>query len=47
MPHPRRPERGTRPLAAEGLRRPVVVVTGVEDEELVERSIETGRQARI
>lgn len=29
-------------LAAEGLRRPVVVVTGVEDPELVERSIATG-----
>ena len=29
-------------LAAEGLRRPVVVVTGVEDEGLVERSIASG-----
>jgi len=29
-------------LAAEGLRRPVVVVTGVEDESLVERSIASG-----
>lgn len=29
-------------LAADGLRRPVVVVTGVEDPELVERSIATG-----
>jgi AmiR/NasT family two-component response regulator len=29
-------------LAAEGLRRPVVVVTGVEDESLVERSIANG-----
>jgi two-component system, response regulator PdtaR len=29
-------------LAAEGLRRPVVVVTGVEDPTLVERSIQTG-----
>ena len=29
-------------LAAEGLRRPVVVVTGVEDESLVERSIARG-----
>ena len=29
-------------LAAEGLRRPVVVITGVEDESLVERSIESG-----
>jgi response regulator NasT len=29
-------------LAAEGLRRPVVVVTGVEDDALIERSIATG-----
>ena len=29
-------------LAAEGLRRPVVVITGVDDESLVERSIESG-----
>jgi two-component system, response regulator PdtaR len=29
-------------LAAEGLRRPVVVVTGVEDESLVQRSIASG-----
>jgi two-component system, response regulator PdtaR len=29
-------------LAAEGLRRPVVVITGVEDERLVERSIASG-----
>jgi response regulator NasT len=29
-------------LASQGLRRPVVVVTGVEDPELVDRSIETG-----
>jgi two-component system, response regulator PdtaR len=29
-------------LAAEGLRRPVVVVTGIEDESLVERSIASG-----
>lgn len=29
-------------LAAEGLRRPVVVITGVEDESLVERSIGSG-----
>jgi two-component system, response regulator PdtaR len=29
-------------LAAEGLRRPVVVITGVEDEGLVERSIASG-----
>jgi two-component system, response regulator PdtaR len=29
-------------LAAEGLRRPVVVVTGVDDETLIERSIATG-----
>ena len=29
-------------LAAEGLRRPVVVITGVEDESLVERSIASG-----
>lgn len=31
-----------RALAEEGLRRPVVVVTGVEDPSLVDRSIETG-----
>jgi two-component system, response regulator PdtaR len=31
-----------RQLAAEGLRRPVVVITGVEDESLVERSIANG-----
>ncbi len=31
-----------RQLAAEGLRRPVVVITGVEDETLVERSIAGG-----
>jgi two-component system, response regulator PdtaR len=31
-----------RELAAEGLRRPVVVITGVEDESLVERSIASG-----
>ena len=36
-----------RTLAAEGLRRPVVVVTGVEDAELVERSIETGVSAYL
>lgn len=36
-----------RALASEGLRRPVVVVTGVEDEELVERSIETGVSAYL
>jgi response regulator NasT len=29
-------------LAAEGLRRPVVVITGVQDESLVERSIASG-----
>lgn len=29
-------------LAAEGRRRPVVIVTGVEDDELIERSIESG-----
>jgi response regulator NasT len=29
-------------LAAEGLRRPVVVITGVEDESLIERSIACG-----
>jgi response regulator NasT len=29
-------------LAAEGLRRPVVVVTGVEDESLIDRSIASG-----
>jgi AmiR/NasT family two-component response regulator len=31
-----------RRLAAEGLRRPVVVITGLEDESLVERSIASG-----
>lgn len=31
-----------RTLAEEGLRRPVVVVTGVEDPSLIERSIQTG-----
>jgi len=31
-----------RQLAAEGLRRPVVVITGVEDQSLVERSIASG-----
>ena len=34
-------------LAAEGLRRPVVVVTGVEDESLVERSIASGVSAYL
>jgi AmiR/NasT family two-component response regulator len=34
-------------LATEGLRRPVVVVTGVEDAELVERSIENGVSAYL
>jgi AmiR/NasT family two-component response regulator len=36
-----------RTLTAEGLRRPVVVVTGVEDAELVERSIQTGVSAYL
>jgi response regulator NasT len=36
-----------RALTAEGLRRPVVVVTGVEDAELVERSIQTGVSAYL
>jgi response regulator NasT len=31
-----------RQLAAEGLRRPVVVITGIEDQSLVERSIASG-----
>lgn len=34
-------------LSAEGLRRPVVVVTGVEDETLIERSIATGVSAYL
>jgi response regulator NasT len=34
-------------LAAEGLRRPVVVVTGVDDESLVERSIASGVAAYL
>jgi AmiR/NasT family two-component response regulator len=34
-------------LAAEGLRRPVVVVTGVEDPSLVERSIASGVSAYL
>jgi two-component system, response regulator PdtaR len=34
-------------LAAEGLRRPVVVVTGVEDESLIERAIASGVSAYL
>jgi response regulator NasT len=34
-------------LAAEGLRRPVVVVTGVEDPSLIERSVATGVSAYL
>ena len=34
-------------LSAEGLRRPVVIVTGVEDESLIERSIATGVSAYL
>jgi response regulator NasT len=34
-------------LTRQGLRRPVVVVTGVEDPELVDRSIETGVSAYL
>ena len=34
-------------LAAEGLRRPVVIVTGVEDDNLIERSIATGVSAYL
>lgn len=34
-------------LTAQGLRRPVVVVTGVEDPELIERSIATGVSAYL
>ena len=34
-------------LAAEGLRRPVVVITGVEDESLIERSIASGVSAYL
>jgi response regulator NasT len=34
-------------LAAEGLRRPVVVVTGVDDESLIERSIASGVAAYL
>jgi len=36
-----------RALTERGLRRPVVVVTGVEDAELVERSIQTGVSAYL
>lgn len=34
-------------LAGEGLRRPVVVITGVEDPDLLERSIDTGVSAYL
>jgi len=34
--------RAAQQLAAEGLRRPVVVITGVQDETLVERAIASG-----
>jgi response regulator NasT len=34
-------------LSAEGLRRPVVIVTGVEDDSIVERSIATGVSAYL
>ena len=34
-------------LSAEGRRRPVVVITGVEDEELIERAIATGVSAYL
>jgi AmiR/NasT family two-component response regulator len=34
-------------LSAQGLRRPVVVITGVEDPELIERSIATGVSAYL
>ena len=34
-------------LAAEGLRRPVVILTGVEDDNLIERSIATGVSAYL
>ena len=34
-------------LAAEGLRRPVVIITGVEDESLIERSIAIGVSAYL
>lgn len=36
-----------RQLAAEGLRRPVVVITGVEDPSLIERSIASGVSAYL
>jgi response regulator NasT len=34
-------------LSAEGLRRPVVIITGVEDESLIERSIANGVSAYL
>ncbi len=34
-------------LAAEGLRRPVVVITGIEDSDLIERSIASGVSAYL
>jgi two-component system, response regulator PdtaR len=34
-------------LAAEGLRRPVVIVTGIDDDTLIERSIATGVSAYL
>lgn len=39
--------RAAQQLAAEGLRRPVVVLTGVEDPSLVDRSISTGVSAYL
>jgi AmiR/NasT family two-component response regulator len=39
--------RAAQQLAAEGLRRPVVVLTGVEDPSLVDRSISTGASAYL
>jgi AmiR/NasT family two-component response regulator len=34
-------------LSAEGLRRPVVIITGIEDDSLIERSIATGVSAYL
>lgn len=39
--------RAAEALAAEGLRRPVVVLTGVEDPQLVDRSVATGVDAYL
>jgi two-component system, response regulator PdtaR len=46
MPHVDGLEAAAR-LTAEGLRRPVVIITGIEDETLIERSIATGVSAYL